>query len=101
MSNQRSAPKGSDGSKASVPALGALGELAQKGLGNATAVGRIIDGVKTVADAAREIAAQRTEQKRIRWNAQAEMERIHAVRDVLVSTSTARSTSAARTSTLS
>lgn len=63
--------------------LGRMVELLQA-LEDAGAVGRIVDGVKTVAEAVKEIALQEVEQERIRANAQVEIERIHAVRDVLL-----------------
>lgn len=73
-----------DGSTTSSSVFGKLGELAEKGLQNAAAVGQIVDGLKTATEAVREIAIQKTEQERLRWSAQVEVERIHNVRDVLL-----------------
>lgn len=63
----------------------ALGELAGVALENPDAVGRLMNGVKAVADAVREIAVQKTEQERLRLSAQVEIERIHSVRDTMLS----------------
>lgn len=61
-----------------------LSQLGKTVVENAAAVERIVEGLNTVADACREIAVQRTEQERIRQNAQVEIEQIHAVRDVML-----------------
>lgn len=62
-----------------------LAELAGVALENPDAVGRLMNGVKAVADAVREIAAQKTEQERLRLSAQVEIERIRTVRDTMLS----------------
>jgi hypothetical protein len=72
------------GGEAGAPLFGAVGQLAQGGLADAAAVGRLIEGVKAVAEAARVIAIQRMEQARIRASARAEVARVHAVRDVML-----------------
>jgi hypothetical protein len=75
------APQSREGS---AFAFGALGRLAETGLQNAVAIGRLIDGLKTAADAGKETAVQRTERERIRRSKQIEAERIRAARDVLL-----------------
>lgn len=72
------------GSLSKDPPLEVLSKLGKLGVENAAAVGRIVDGLKTAADAIREIAIQRTEQERLRQSARAEIEQIHAVRDVML-----------------
>ncbi len=53
-------------------------------LASPAAVGRIVDGLQTVAQAVKEIAGQQAEQKRIQSSAQVEIERIHAIRDLML-----------------
>lgn len=72
------------GNLSKEPPFEVLSRVGKMGVENAAAVGRIVDGLKTAADAIREIAIQRTEQERIRQNARAEIEQIHAVRDVML-----------------
>lgn len=45
---------------------------------------KVIEGLKVVAEAVREIAIQRTEQERLRSAAQVEIARIHAMRDLML-----------------
>ena len=44
----------------------------------------VIEGIKTIAGCARDIQRERTEQTRIQQEARVEVERIHAVRDVVL-----------------
>lgn len=61
-----------------------LGDLGGKAVENADAIGRLVEGVRVAADAVREIAVRKTEQSRIRAQAEGEIARIHAVRDVML-----------------
>lgn len=61
-----------------------LEKLVTKGLESPDAIARVVDGVKVVADAVREVAFQRTAQEQIRSDAAVEIARIHAVRDVML-----------------
>ena len=72
------------GSLSNEPPFEILSKLGKVGVENAAAIGQIVDGLKTAADAIREIAVQRTEQERIRQNARVEIEQIHAVRDTML-----------------
>jgi hypothetical protein len=55
-------------------------------IGKAPAVGiaDVLAGIKTVAECVRDIQKERTEQTRLRESARVEVERIHAMRDVLL-----------------
>ncbi len=53
-------------------------------LKNAKAVGQLIEGVRAVADAVRDVAVQRTEQTRIEGETAKDLARIQATRDVLM-----------------
>ncbi len=48
------------------------------------AIGEVLDGIKTVAECVRDIQKEHTEQIRLRESARVEVERIHAMRDVLL-----------------
>ncbi len=55
-------------------------------MGKAPVVGiaDVLAGIKTVAECVRDIQKERTEQTRLRESARVEVERIHAMRDVLL-----------------
>lgn len=76
--------RGKTGNLSQEPPFDVLSKLGKLDVENAAAVGRIVDGLKTAADAIRVIAVQRTEQEHIRQNARVEVEQIHAVRDVML-----------------
>lgn len=48
------------------------------------AVSSVIDGIKLVAECVRDIEKERTQQTKLQEDARIEVERIHAMRDVLV-----------------
>jgi hypothetical protein len=69
----------------SLPVKRGVGEtVAAKTLSSAQAVGAVVDGLRAVGDAVREIAVQRSAQETIRREAAVQIERIHAWRDVLL-----------------
>ncbi|HCF56985.1 MAG TPA: hypothetical protein DFS52_03185 [Myxococcales bacterium] len=48
------------------------------------AVGDVITGIKTIAECVRDIEKERTQQTKLREDARVEVERIHALREVLL-----------------
>lgn len=50
----------------------------------AAGIADVLAGIKTVAECMRDIQKERTEQTRLRESAKVEVERIHAMRDVLL-----------------
>lgn len=64
--------------------IGDLIALGETALQSPDAVGRLMDGVESVANSLREIAQSRVEQSRIRAQADVEIAGIHAARDVLL-----------------
>jgi hypothetical protein len=83
MSGQSGKGRSGAGSDASPFSL--LIDLGRSVLENPDAVARVVEGLRVAADAVREIAVQRTEQERLQMNAQVEIERVHAIRDVMLS----------------
>ena len=65
-------------------AKGTVRAAVAKGLSSAQAVGSVVDGLRVVADAVREIAVQRTAQETIRREAEVQIARVHASRDLLL-----------------
>jgi hypothetical protein len=50
----------------------------------AVGISDVLDGIRTVAECVRDIQKERTEQVRLREDARVEVERLHAMRDVLL-----------------
>ena len=73
------------GADAGASPFEVLAELGGKAIENVEGISRLVQGVKFAAEAIREIAVRKTEQTRVRVSADVEIERIHAVRDVMLS----------------
>ena len=58
--------------------------LIKGALKNADALGKLVDGVREIADAVRVVAVQTTERNRIEAAARVDIARVQAVRDVLL-----------------
>lgn len=66
--------------QSNTPAVGAAGPPAPQ-----VSAQQLVDAIKHVATCVRDIAGQQTEQARIAADARKEIERVHAVRNVLMS----------------
>lgn len=74
----------SSGSGSRPLGLDALVDLGVSHLPNPDSVLKVIEGIRVAAEAVREVAVQKREQERIRANAETEIAKVHAVRDVML-----------------